>query len=100
MSLVFLLLVQSCDFNYKIGNGNIIEHEIKLDDFSRISIGGNYRVTLIQSEETRVVIECDENLLDYINAEHHENTLHINNVHNLKSTEGIVVDIYYKALER
>ena len=100
LSLVLLLLVHSCDFNYKMGNGNIIEHEIKLDDFARISIGGNYRVTLIESNETRVVIECDENLLEYINAEHYENTLNINNVHNLKSTEGIVVDIYYKALEK
>lgn len=98
--LVLLLLFQSCNFNYKRGNGSITKEEIEFGDFTRISIGGNYEVTLIHSNESKVVIESDENLLQYINTEHYENNLNINNVHNLKSTEGIAVDIYYKKLEK
>lgn len=101
--LIFLtlaLLIYSCNLNFKRGNGVLEKEETILDGFSRISIGGNYEVNLIESEETKVMIETDENLFRYINVEQYEETLNINNVHNLKSTQGIMVDIYYKNLEK
>lgn len=95
-----LFLFQHCHFNYKRGNGIIEKEEIEIDAFEKVSIGGNYNVTLIQSEHTKVIIETDENLLSFINTELHNNTLNINNVHNLKGSQGIKVDVYYSSLNK
>ena len=94
------ILTQACVFNYKRGNGDIDVREIKVENFERINIGGNYDVTLIKSDDTRVVIETDVNLQDYINTELYNKTLNINNVHNLKSTDGIKIEIYYKEIQK
>ena len=95
-----ILFFSSCNLNYKKGNGNIEKVEISVDDFQRVNIGGIYNVVLIQSDENKVTIETDENLQDFINTEVFNTTLNINNVHNLKSSEGIDVKIYYKELNQ
>ena len=97
LSVIFL---QRCNINVKRGNGNIVTQEIELDNFSRVSVGGNYNVTLLGSEEPRVIIETDENLLAFINTELYDQTLNINNVHSLKGTQGIKIDIFYPALNK
>ena len=95
-----IILISSCNLNFKRGNGNIEKAEISVENYNKVSIGGNYNVVLVQSEENKVIVETDENLHDYINIEVFNNILNINNVHNLKSSEGINVKIYYKELNR
>lgn len=94
------LFFQRCNLNLKRGNGNIVVEEIDLGSLSKVSIGGNYNVTLICGKREKVIIETDENLLPFINTELFDQTLNINNVHNLKSSEGIKIDIYYKVLDK
>lgn len=89
------LFFQSCSLNIKRGNGNIETEEINIDNFTKVNIGGNYDVTLIESSETKVIIETDENLFSFINVEVFNQNLNINSIHKLKSTEGILVEIYY-----
>ena len=98
--IIGAFFLQACNFNYKKGNGNIETEAIDLKNFDKISIGGNYDVTLIQGENTRVVIETDENLLRYINTELFDKTLNINNVHHLKGSKGIKVEIYYNSINK
>lgn len=101
VSLGFIILFFSaCNLNYKKGNGNIEEIEISIDDFQKVNIGGIYNVTLIESDENKVTIKTDENLHGFINTEVFNATLNINNIHNLKSSEGIDVNIYYKELNQ
>lgn len=102
LTFIFLLtfLFQNCTLNLKRGNGNIEIEEIEINNFNKVNIGGNYEVTLIQSKDTKVIIETDENLLPFINTELFGQTLNINNVHNLKSTEGITIEIYYQKLDK
>jgi len=95
-----ILLFHGCSLNIKRGNGHIEIEEIELNHFSQISIGGNYDVMLIKSEDSKVIIKTDENLLTYINTELFDQTLNINNIHNLKSSEGISVEVYYTELSR
>ena len=94
------LIFQSCSLNLKRGNGIIEIEHVNVENFNRLNIGGNYDVVLIKGEETRVVIETDENLIPFINVELFEQTLSINNVHNLKSTEGIFIEVYYTELNK
>jgi hypothetical protein len=94
------VFMQACIFNYERGNGKVDVREISVESFERINIGGNYDVTLIKSNDTKVVIETDENLQNYINTELYDKTLNINNVHNLKSTDGINIEIYYHEINK
>lgn len=93
-------MLAGCHLNFKRGNGDIQTEEIELDDFTKVSIGGNYEVLLTKSEYAGVTIETDENLLRYINTEVHNETLNINNVHNLKGSQGIKVEIRYRNIDK
>ncbi len=97
---IIIILISSCDLNFKRGNGNIEKYEISVGDFQKVNLGGNYNVTIIQSDENKIIVETDENLLAYINAEVFNETLSINNVHTLNSTEGINVYVFYKELNQ
>lgn len=93
------LCFQNCSLNLKKGNGVINVNEIETSAFNKISIGGNYDVILIKSEFNKVIIETDENLLPFINTEVFSQTLNVNNIHNLKSTDGIWIKIHYQTLD-
>lgn len=97
--LFLLILIASCELNFKRGNGKIEISEYDIDTFHKVYVGGNYDVTLIPSKKNQVVIETDENLFRYINVENQEEALNINNVHKLKSSEGIFIEIYYKSID-
>ena len=97
---IIILFFSACNLNYKKGNGNIEEVEISVRDFQKLNIGGIYNVVLIQSDENKVTIATDENLQNFINTEVFNGTLNINNVHTLKSSEGIDVKIFYKELNQ
>jgi hypothetical protein len=100
-AIYFFLLsffFSQCGLNVKRGNGHIDFAEYELEDFEKIYIGGNYEVKLFPSDDNKVVIKTDENLFRYINVETYENALNINNVHNLKSSDGILVEVYYRNL--
>ncbi len=98
--IICILLSFSCDLNIKQGKGNIKSKEIEVSDFNIINIGGNYDVALIPSDESKVIINTDENLMQYINVELYDQTLSINNVHHLKGSHGISINIFYKKLNK
>lgn len=100
-ALILIIIINfGCDLNFKRGNGVITISEIEVLSFEKVSIGGNYEVVLRESKSPKVVIKTDENLLPFINTELYNNTLNINNVHKLKSSEGIKVEIYYNTLTK
>lgn len=100
-ALILIILINySCDFNFERGNGIIDISEIEMKSFDKISIGGNYEVVLFESKSPKVVIKTDENLLPFINIELYNNTLNINNVHKLKSSEGIKIEIHFSSLNK
>lgn len=101
--VVFLLIsafFANCGLNFKRGNGEIEISEFEIEGFHKIYVGGNYDLTLIPSNQCRVVIQTDENLLDYINVEEYEGALNINNVHRLKSSNGINIQVFYKNIDQ
>ena len=87
--LIFATFFTACGLNFKRGNGNVEVREFEVEEFHKIYVGGNYNLTLIPADKNQVVIETDENLFRYINIESFDESLNINNVHKLKSTEGI-----------
>lgn len=99
---VIFTLALSCNFNlkYKIGSGNMVTEEISVEPFSSLILGGNYKVLLEASEKPAVVIRTDDNLIKYIRVEVREGELYIGNIHNLKGSEGIHINIFYQELGR
>ncbi len=77
--LLVLLLVACVN---KYGSGKIISEERKVDNFTKIDVGGDIKVDITQGTEFSVLVEADDNVLPYIKTEVNGETLEINLVHN------------------
>ena len=77
------------------GNGNIVTKTISVSSFSKISALGSFDVVLNQSGTEKVVVEGDENLIQYFKADVSGGELDLNfTKNNLKPTKFIVtVDV-------
>lgn len=59
------------------GNGNIVSKAISVSSFVRLHLAANGLIELIQSNEEKVTVECDENLQDYFEVVNSGRTLYI-----------------------
>ncbi|NHA06944.1 DUF2807 domain-containing protein [Mucilaginibacter sp. HC2] len=59
------------------GNGNIVSKEIPVSSFIRLHLASKGLIELVPSDEEKVLIETDENLLDYFEAVNSGRTLYI-----------------------
>jgi hypothetical protein len=66
------------------GNGNIVSKETEVSTFVRLHLACKGVVELHQGEEEKVMIECDENLLEYFSAGNAGRTLYVATEANLK----------------
>ncbi len=62
-----LLFLSSCD-DFIVGNGNIVEETREVKPFKAIDISGVFKVFLTQGDEESLVIEADDNLMQYIES--------------------------------
>jgi len=82
LTLLFsvLFIAQGCmfnDVNSIKGEGSIIVKEHEIGNFNTIELGGAFEVMLKEGAETKLTIETDENLHQYINIETKNNELHV-----------------------
>ena len=100
--LLIIFILFSCNFSLKMkrGDGEIDTKEYILKYFNRINVGGNYQIKLYSSDESKVFVETDQNLFDYLKIEVHDEELYINSEYNLKPTESVIIEIYYEDLEK
>jgi DNA-binding protein len=83
------------------GNGNIVSKSIPVSSFLRLHIAVRGTTELIQSEDERVEIEMDENLIGHFEASNAGRTLYISTEGKFKSplfTQSIV-RIYFRQLD-
>ncbi|QEC78702.1 GIN domain-containing protein [Mucilaginibacter ginsenosidivorax] len=59
------------------GNGNIVSKEIHVSSFIRLHLSGKGLFELIQSNEEKVIVETDENLVDFFEIVNSGRTLYI-----------------------
>lgn len=57
------------------GNGNVIKKEYEVENFEQIKVNGGFKVYLRQNNKAEVILETDDNLLDYITVEVNDNEL-------------------------
>ena len=79
IAVVFLLsLVTSCILGPTVtGNGNVTREERETGSFNKIRVTRGLNVYLSQGDRQKIIIEADENLLEYIETEVDDNKLNI-----------------------
>lgn len=64
--VVALLLLNSCKVESLRGSKNIIEKELEFSDFSEIDINSVFKINIVQAEEYKVVLKCNENVEPFV----------------------------------
>lgn len=83
------------------GNGNIVSRSYPVDSFLRLHIAVKGVTELIHSQEEKVEVEMDENLLEHFEALNHGRTLFVSTEGKLRvpSFSHSKVRIYFRQLE-
>jgi hypothetical protein len=82
------------------GNGNVVKQERDVSPFRAIRIGGAFEVSLIQGEKESLVIEADENLMEFIRTEVDGHTLIVETEKNLRNYDRLLLYITFRELEQ
>ncbi|HEY9124167.1 MAG TPA: head GIN domain-containing protein [Bacteroidales bacterium] len=75
--LFFVGLISCSNVELIAGNGKIVKKEIDVKDFKGVCVSAGLDVTLVQDSFERVVIETDENMLEYVKFENNDGVLNI-----------------------
>ncbi|HJX71924.1 MAG TPA: head GIN domain-containing protein [Bacteroidales bacterium] len=90
------MLMNSCEdigFGCKRGNGDLTTEDRVVSDFNGVEVNGSFTVYVDSSNETSVLVEADENLLDEIRTQVRGNNLIIETYRDrcLNSNNGITI---------
>ncbi len=100
-ALILFITFSSCDqLIYKQGNGDMVMRDHDIDEFSKLSLEGNFEVFLKSGDHPVLSIEIDENLEDYIEVYTRNETLIISSTKRIRSKDGIKIFLTYKNLNR
>jgi hypothetical protein len=102
ITLFTALILSACNFNMSFGengNGNVVTQERDVsEDFDQVKGSAGLDVYLTQGEENKIVVEADENLLQYIETDVENGKLHITTSENIGRSEAKKVHVTYKEL--
>jgi hypothetical protein len=82
------------------GNGNITSKELSVSTFVRLHLACKGTIELHQSDEEKVIVEADENLLEYFSAANAGRSLFVSNEAALKRLvfTSCVVKVFFRQL--
>ncbi len=84
-AILISLIATSCVFSPSIkGNGNVQEQTRNVGAFDEIEVSRGMNVYISQGDETKVVVEADENLLEIIKTENDGGVLEISAKSNIR----------------
>jgi putative autotransporter adhesin-like protein len=75
------------------GNGDRITKEFTVDSFEKIDIAGAFDIMLVPSKSSEIVLEVDENLVDYVDISVRGNKLYIDAERRMISRQGIKIKV-------
>ena len=98
-AMVFVFVSCSIDKVIPVrGNGDLISSERTVSSFKKINSAGNAKVNFYESQEYRVVVTTDSNLIEVVTTETRNNTLNIGTEIGNYSFTKLVVDVYCPVL--
>ncbi len=96
------LLLSSCNINInggENGNGKVVTQERTVtEDFTEVKGSAGLDVYLTQGDENKIVVEADENLLQYIETDIEDGRLHITSSENIGRSKAKKVYVTFKEL--
>jgi len=69
------VLLFSCSINTVEGSSTLIKKKYDLKDFNTIDLSSSFDVEIIQSDEFKVLLECNENIYEYVKLSVHNKEL-------------------------
>lgn len=97
------LFLSACNINISTGengNGNVVTEEREVTaDFTEVRGSAGLDVSLTQGSENKIVVEADENLLQYIETNIEEGKLHVTTSENIGRSKAKNVYVTYKSLD-
>ncbi|MDA3816403.1 MAG: DUF2807 domain-containing protein [Prolixibacteraceae bacterium] len=91
-------MTTSCVVNSHAGNGNVVKEDREISGFNSISASAGLNVYLTQSDEEQVVVEADENLMEYIITDVRGNQLQCEVEGNIRRSTKLNIYVSYKVL--
>ncbi len=84
------------------GNGKIVSREISVSTYIRLHLGCTGTIELHQSDEEKVTMEADENLMEYFAATNAGRTLYVSNEGNLRKPvfTSCTVKVFFRQLNK
>ncbi len=103
VSLITLLFLQTSiaatpSFGWVKGSGKIVKETREVSNFHGLGVGGAFEVILIKSNNEKVVLEMDDNLLPYVSTRVYGGILEIDNERDFRNPSELKVTIYYKSI--
>src|SRR6266550_6637138 len=95
------VLVNACMFDSIGGSGKIITEPRTVSGFSKVSLSGSGQVVIEQTGMESLTVTTDDNLLPYIKAEVHGDTLELGSkeMTNIRPTDDIIFKLTVKNLD-
>ena len=88
-SVLLLSIITSCVWGPTIrGDGNVKNQQREAGSFDKIRVTRGMNVYLSQGDAEKIIVEADENLLDYIETDVSNNTLNITTSANIRSSKS------------
>lgn len=83
------------------GSGNIISKQFDISSFNKLHLSVHGNAELIQSDEEKVIVECDDNLTDTLEIVNSGNTLFVISDSKIRvpAYTKCVVKVYYRQLD-
>jgi hypothetical protein len=88
----------SCIVNSHFGNGEVVEENREISGFNSISASAGLNVYLTQSDDEHVVVEADENLMEYIITDVRGHELKCEVEGNIRRSTKLNIYVSYKTL--
>ncbi len=93
-AILISLITSSCIFSPSIkGNGNVEKQTRNVREFDEIKVSRGMNVYITQGDETKVVVEADENLLSHIETENDGGVLEISARSNIRHAKAKKVHV-------
>ena len=81
------------------GSGNVIKETRSLSSFHSLDVGGAFNIELIKSNETKIIIETDDNIMPHIKTKVSGGELEIDNDTDINNPTELNLTIYYVSLD-
>ena len=92
-------LAQNAEAKRVKGSGKVIKETRSLSSFHSIDVGGAFNIELIKSNETKIIIETDDNIMPHIKTRVSSGELDIDNDIDINNPTELNLTIYYVSLD-